>query len=77
MNNELVKVVTPLPLNSEQREIIRAKIGKLLGNDFFSLEEEVDESLIGGVVVFLRGFIIDCSIRTQLEKIKESILKGE
>lgn len=77
MNNELVRVVTPLPLNYEQREIIQAKIGRFLGNEFFSLKEEVDESLIGGVVVFLRGFIIDCSIKTQLEKIKESILKGE
>ncbi len=77
MNNEVVRVITPFPLTDEQRSLIHARMEKFLKDDSFSLEEEVDESLIGGVVIFVRDLIIDCSIKTQLGKLKEAILKGE
>ncbi|MEN3185912.1 MAG: F0F1 ATP synthase subunit delta [Atribacterota bacterium] len=77
MSDEVVRVVTPFPLTDVQRALIRAKMEQFLNGSLFSLQEEIDESLIGGVVVFVRDLIIDCSIRTQLERMKEFILKGE
>lgn len=76
MSDEVVRVVTPFPLTEVQRALIQAKMERFLDGSFFSLQEEIDESLIGGVVIFVRDLIIDCSIRTQLEKIKEHVLKG-
>jgi F-type H+-transporting ATPase subunit delta len=77
MDGEVVRIVTPFPLTDEQREHIQTRMAKFLGGNLLSFQEEIDESLIGGVVLFVRDIIIDCSIRTQLERIRESIMKGE
>jgi F-type H+-transporting ATPase subunit delta len=77
MDGEVVRIVTPLPLTDEQRKHIQTRMAKFLGGNLLSFQEEIDESLIGGVVLFVRDIIIDCSIRTQLERIRESIMKGE
>jgi len=77
MDGEVVRIVTPLPLSDEQRVLIQTKMSRFLGGIPFSFKEEIDESLIGGVVLFVRDMIIDCSIKTQLERIRESIMKGE
>ncbi|MCX7668001.1 MAG: F0F1 ATP synthase subunit delta [Atribacterota bacterium] len=77
MDDEVVRVVTPFPLTDVQRSLIRTKMEKFLNKSFFVLQEEIDESLIGGVIIFVRDLIIDCSIKTQLEKIKEHVLRGE
>lgn len=77
MSHELVRVITPFPLTEEQRAIIRSKMERFLGGETFVFQEEIDQSLIGGVVILVRDWIIDCSIKTQLERIKDRVLRIE
>ncbi len=76
MSSEIIRVVSPLPLTEEQRTIIREKLSRIMKSSSFAMEEEIDPSLIGGIVVFVRDMIIDCSLRTQLQRMKEAILRG-
>lgn len=75
-DEERVRVVTPFPLTEEQKEIISTKLSRVIPKPFV-LEEEIDPSLIGGVVVLWGELLIDCSIKTQLERLRERILKEE
>lgn len=75
-DEERVKVLTPLPLTEEQKDIIYAKLARIIPRPFV-IEEEIDPSLIGGVVILWGELLIDCSIKTQLERLRERILKEE
>jgi F-type H+-transporting ATPase subunit delta len=41
------------------------------------LQQETDPSLLGGLLIELEGKIYDGSIRTQLEKMKQRIARGQ
>jgi F-type H+-transporting ATPase subunit delta len=61
----VVTAVTAVPLTPELREQIREKVRAQTGRDA-ELEETVDPSIIGGVVV-------DASLRTRLEEMRRSL----
>lgn len=71
----MVRIISPLPLSQEQKEIIKKYLSRLSTSGSFTFQQEVDPSLIGGVIIIWGEMLIDCSIKTQLEKIKEQILK--
>lgn len=73
-DKEKVKVTTPFPLTEKQREILYEKLGRIIPEPFI-IEEEIDPSLIGGIVVMWEELLIDCSIKTQLERLRGEILK--
>ncbi|MBP9015555.1 MAG: F0F1 ATP synthase subunit delta [Candidatus Atribacteria bacterium] len=75
MNSEVVRVITPLPLTEEQKKIIKKHLSRLSPQDDFTLQEELDPSILGGVIIIWEEMLIDCSLKTQLQKIKERILK--
>ena len=75
MKNEVVRVVTPLPLTEEQKEIIKKHLSRLSPQEDFTLQEEVAPSILGGVIIAWGETLIDCSVKTQLQKIKERMLK--
>ena len=53
------------------REVLRGISGKEI-----VLQQETDPSLIGGVLIELEGKVYDGSVRTQLEKLKQRIVRG-
>jgi len=75
MNSEVVRVITPLPLTEEQKKIIKKHLSRLSPQNDFTLQEELDPSILGGVIIIWEEMLIDCSLKTQLQKIKERILK--
>ena len=75
MKNEVVRVVTPFSLTEKQKEIIKKHLSRLSSQEDFTLQEEVDPSILGGVIIAWGEILIDCSVKTQLQKIKERILK--
>jgi len=75
MNSEVVRVITPLPLTEEQKKIIKKHLSRLSPQDDFTLQEELDPSILGGVIIVWEEMLIDCRLKTQLQKIKERILK--
>uniref|UniRef100_A0A7V4DG86 ATP synthase subunit delta n=1 Tax=Candidatus Caldatribacterium californiense TaxID=1454726 RepID=A0A7V4DG86_9BACT len=73
-DREKVRVITPFPLTDEQKDILYSKLSRVIREPFL-LEEEIDPSLIGGVVILWGEILIDCSVKTQLERLKERILR--
>jgi F-type H+-transporting ATPase subunit delta len=70
-----VEVVVPMPLTAEQREELKAALGRHTGKTI-EVEEAVDPSVLGGMVVKVGSTVYDGSIRTQIRQIRETMQKG-
>ena len=68
------KLVGANPLEPAMVERVRGVLRGISGKEVV-LHEETDATLIGGVVVELEGKIYDGSVRTQLEKMKQTIAR--
>ena len=69
-------VVSATALSDDAVEKIRASLSKMTGKEIL-LDIKQDASLIGGVVTKVGDMVLDGSIKTQLENMKESLKKGE
>ncbi len=69
------RVVSPAPLGEATLEKLRKTFQTIRGK-LVILKEETDPGLVGGVLIELEGKVYDGSIRTQLERMKESIEQG-
>lgn len=63
-------------LTSEVYEQIRNALSKLTGKEVV-LEAKQDPTLIGGVVTRIGDLVLDGSVRTQLQNMRESLKRGE
>lgn len=70
-NQDIVKLITPFPLTKSQKNIVKSKLSRIGKVDQMIFQEEVDPSLIGGIIIIFGEMLIDCSLRTQLDKMKE------
>ena len=68
------KVVSASALDSTMVENLSARLRGLSGKEVI-LQQEVDPTLLGGLMVELEGKVYDGSIRTQLEKMKQRIAR--
>ena len=62
-------------LAAAQKEALRAALAERTGKKI-ELEEQVDPSLLGGMVVKVGSTVYDGSVRTQIQKIRENLKKG-
>ena len=67
-----VTVTTAVPLDDELRQTITQKCEKDFGRKVF-LIEEVDPSIVGGLVLEARGERRDISVKTQLRAAQETL----
>jgi F-type H+-transporting ATPase subunit delta len=65
-------VISAVEIDSALQEKIQATLEKLTGKKVI-LEAEVDPSIIGGIIAKVGDLVLDGSIRTQLNGLKESI----
>lgn len=65
-------VVSAIALDKDLQEKIQATLEKITGNKVI-LEAQVDPSIIGGIIAKVGDLVVDGSIRTQLNGLKESI----
>ena len=72
----VVHVQTPLPLPDGQKEVLEKRL--LDTTDFVSLEMhyDIEESLIGGMVIRIGDRVVDSSIRTKLERLSHELSSG-
>ena len=70
------RVVSSSTLETAVVEQLRERLRGLAGKDVL-LQQETDPSLLGGLLVELEGKIYDGSIRSQLEKMKQRIARGQ
>ena len=69
-------LTTAADLTEETLDQIRNSLSKMTGKDVF-LETRTDAGLIGGIVTRIGDLVLDGSIRTQLQNMRESLKRGE
>lgn len=69
------RVVSASPLSDAQRERLRSALAARTGREL-ELELEVDASLLGGAVASVGGLVFDGSLRTQLEQLRATLMRG-
>ncbi|WP_169566187.1 F0F1 ATP synthase subunit delta [Sneathiella limimaris] len=65
----IAKVVSAKKLTAKQMEALEKELKSSIGSDV-AIEADVDESLIGGLVVKVGSRMVDSSIRTKLQNLK-------
>lgn len=66
------KVVSAVPLTESEKTALIKKLEKISGHSV-SAQYETDESLLGGLVVYMDGNVLDGSLKNQLKEVKEVI----
>ena len=74
-NRIRARVVTAARLTDKEESRISDALSKISGKEV-TLEVEVDESLLGGVVAYMGSQVYDGSIKNQLTQIKDNLSKG-
>jgi F-type H+-transporting ATPase subunit delta len=66
-------VTSAKPLAREDRDAVREKVEAITGEKV-ELQDEVDESLIGGLTVRIGDRLLDASIRGRLERLRQQLI---
>ena len=69
-------VTTAVPLTDDLEQALAAKLGQVTGGTIV-LEKEVDPSVLGGVCVTMGDRVIDGTIRTNLERLREQLSQAD
>lgn len=72
---ERVEVTVPMPLTAPQKDGLRAVLERRTGKKVI-IEESVDASVLGGMVVRVGSTVYDGSVRTQIQQIRQNLQKG-
>lgn len=72
-NIAAAEVVTAVPLTDAQRKALEAALEKRTGKDI-EIHEIVDASVMGGVSVRIGDTILDGTVRSQLERLREQLI---
>jgi F-type H+-transporting ATPase subunit delta len=67
-------VTTAVPLARDLNERLRRRMAEVLGKTVL-LEPRVDPAILGGVVVQVDSTVYDGSLRTQLSRLREHLLR--
>lgn len=71
----MVDVSTPLPLSDGQKEKIENRLLEVSEYETLCMDYQVDESLLGGMVIRIGDRILDNSIRSKLEAMSRQLSK--
>jgi F-type H+-transporting ATPase subunit delta len=66
-------VTSAKPLARDDRDAVRKKVEAMTGEKV-ELQDEVDESLIGGLTVRIGDRLLDASIRGRLERLRQQLI---
>ena len=75
-NVSRAKVKAAIFLDEATQDQLRQTLEKLTGSTVV-MEVEEDPSIIGGVVAKVGDLVLDGSVRTQINSLRESLIKGE
>jgi len=65
--------VTAVPLDSKVADDLKARLSKSL-NKQVELENQIDPSILGGIVLNIDGKVLDGSVKQQLERLRAQLL---
>lgn len=64
------RVISTIPLTDEQKAALIKKLEKISGH-IVTAQYEIDEALLGGMVIHMDDTVIDGSLKQQLKDVKE------
>jgi F-type H+-transporting ATPase subunit delta len=67
------EVVSAVPLSKDEKTLIVSKLRSITGKEIL-FRDRVDPEIIGGVVIYVDGDVIDGSIRAQLAELRATLL---
>ncbi|MBN1152102.1 MAG: ATP synthase F1 subunit delta [Dehalococcoidia bacterium] len=70
------EVTTATPLDESGRRMIESRLRAIAGSSF-TLDEHVDPSIVGGIILRVGDRIIDRSVRARLRTLRDLALEGE
>jgi F-type H+-transporting ATPase subunit delta len=70
------EVTTAVPLDDDARRLIETRLREIAGSSF-TLDERVDPTIVGGIIVRVGDRIIDRSVRARLQALRDSVLESE
>ena len=70
-----VKVRTPMPLSKEQKEKIENKLLVVSEYETVNVDYQIDERLLGGMVIRIGDRVLDNSIRSKLDAMSRQLYK--
>lgn len=71
-----VQVTSASELSPEQKESLKSQLEKATGKTI-EIENIIDPLIIGGLIIKIGNNVIDGSLRNQINKIRESLLKAQ
>ncbi len=71
-NKEVAEVRSAIPLNDEQRKRLAEALGQATGKQV-EVKVVVDPSVLGGIVAQVGDTVIDGSVRTRLDQLKNAL----
>jgi F-type H+-transporting ATPase subunit delta len=75
-NVSRAKVKTAIFLDEATQDRLRQSLEQMTGSTVV-MEVEEDPSIIGGIVAKVGDLVLDGSVRTQINSLRESLIKGE
>lgn len=75
-NRVRVQVTVAQPLDEEQLQEVRQRVGRALGKTAI-VEQKIDDSIIGGLVVRVQDKVMDASVRAQLQAMRQQLLAAK
>ncbi len=73
---KVAEVTTAVPLSSELEEKVLTKVKELTGSEHVTLENKIDESIIGGFILRVGDLQYNASIANQLDTLKREFSKS-
>ncbi len=70
----VAKVVTAVPLNDELKAKVQSKLAETLQKEVL-LETTVDPSIYGGMLIYTNDQIIDASVKSRLNGLREKLIQ--
>ena len=68
------EIVSAVALSTDQQQRIKASLEKRLGKEV-TISHQVDESLLGGAIIYAGDMVIDGSVTNRLEKLTNSLVR--
>ena len=75
-NLKRARVKSAVPLDEDMQKRLQKALEKMTKSNVV-MEFEEDPNIIGGVVAMVGDLVLDGSVRTQLDDMRESLIKGE
>lgn len=71
----VVSVSTPMPLSNNQKEKVENRLLEVSDYESLEVHYELDESLLGGIVIRIGDRVLDNSIRTKMDMLSRQLYK--